>query len=148
VFKDAARIVGESEELSKMMKVYRNSIYCEANNSAYNVLSAEAYSKEGLNPTFVMFDELHAQPNRDLFDVMSLAQGSRGGMATMLAITTAGVKTDSTGRDSIAYDLYQYGQRYPVARWMTLHSLWLGGRMKGTIGMRKLGGGQTQATLT
>jgi len=111
VFKDAARMVAESEELSKMMKVYRNAIYYPEKHSAYTVLSAEAYSKEGLNPTFVMFDELHAQPNRDLFDVMSLAMGARGSMATMLAITTAGVKTDSTGRDSIAYDLYQYGQK-------------------------------------
>jgi len=110
VFKDAARIVAESEELSKMMKVYRNAIYYPAGNSSYTVLSAEAYSKEGLNPTFVMFDELHAQPNRDLFDVMSLAMGARGSMATMLAITTAGVKADSTGRDSIAYDLYNYGK--------------------------------------
>ena len=115
VFKDAARIVSESEELSNMMKVYRNSIYYPAKNSAYNVLSAEAYSKEGLNPTFVMFDELHAQPNRDLFDVMSLAMGARGSMATMLAITTAGVKTDNTGRDSIAYDLHQYGQKISKA---------------------------------
>jgi len=111
VFKDAARIVDQSEELSKMLKVYRNSIYFPEKNSAYNVLSAEAYSKEGLNPTFVMFDEMHAQPNRDLFDVMSLAMGARGSLATMLAITTAGTKSDSTGQDSIAYNLYNYGKQ-------------------------------------
>jgi len=32
----------------------------------------------------------------------------------MVAITTAGVRTDSTGRDSVCFDLYQYGQK--VAR--------------------------------
>lgn len=110
VFRDAARMVSESEELSKMLKSYRNALYFPEKNSSYTVLSAEAYSKEGLNPSFVMFDELHAQPNRDLFDVMSLAQGARGNLATMLAITTAGVKSDNTGRDSIAYSLYNYGK--------------------------------------
>jgi phage terminase large subunit-like protein len=74
------------------------------------VLSAEAYSKEGLNPTFVLFDELHAQPNRALWDVMNLAQASRGRMATTVAITTAGSMRDQTGGDSIAYTLYQYGK--------------------------------------
>jgi phage terminase large subunit-like protein len=74
------------------------------------VLSAEAYSKEGLNPNFVLADELHAMPNRDLFDVMSLAMGARKS-ATLVSITTAGQKQDNSGRDSIAYELYQYGQR-------------------------------------
>jgi phage terminase large subunit-like protein len=60
----------------------------------------------------VLFDELHAQPNRQLFDVMSLAQGARGKAATMIAITTAGVKTESqSGKDTIAYELYQYGKK-------------------------------------
>jgi phage terminase large subunit-like protein len=45
---------------------------------------------------------------------MSLAMGARGRLATLIAITTAGVKTDTTGQDSIAYNLYQYGQK--VAR--------------------------------
>jgi len=59
----------------------------------------------------VIFDELHAQPTRELFDVMQLAQGARGNMATMFCITTAGQKSDKNGQDSIAYSLYQYGQK-------------------------------------
>jgi phage terminase large subunit-like protein len=58
-------------------------------------------------------DELHALPNRELFDVMTLGMGARR-EPIMLAVTTAGVKADSTGQDSIAYSLYQYGQK--VAR--------------------------------
>jgi phage terminase large subunit-like protein len=42
---------------------------------------------------------------------MSLAMGARGNLAMLLAITTAGVKTDTTGKDSIAYWLKQYGER-------------------------------------
>ena len=61
----------------------------------------------------MVFDELHATPNRELFDVMALGMGARK-EPMLLSITTAGVKTDSTGQDSTAYSLYQYGQR--VAR--------------------------------
>jgi phage terminase large subunit-like protein len=111
VFQDAVRMIEASEELSAITKVYRNAIHVPHKNSIYRVLSAEAYSKEGLNPHFVMFDELHAQPNRELFDVMSLAMGARGNMASLMAITTAGTKMDSTGRDSIAYSLYNYGKK-------------------------------------
>lgn len=114
VFADAKRMIEASEELSNITKLYRDAIELPANGSVYRVLSAEAYSKEGLNPSAVIFDELHAQPNRELFDVMSLAMGARGRLATLIAITTPGVKTDATGQDSIAYTLYQYGQK--VAR--------------------------------
>lgn len=111
VFADAKKMIEASEELSSITKLYRDAVEMPAFGSVYRVLSAEAFSKEGLNPHFVMFDELHAQPTRELFDVMSLAMGSRGNLATLVAITTAGVKADSTGSDSIAYTLYQYGQK-------------------------------------
>lgn len=44
-------------------------------NSFYQVLSAEAYSKHGFNISGVVFDELHTQPNRVLFDVMTNGSG-------------------------------------------------------------------------
>lgn len=114
VFRDARRMVENSPELSSGIRLYRDAMENTDNGSVYRVLSAEAYSKEGLSPTLVMFDELHAQPNRELFDVMSLSMAARGNKSTLIAITTAGVKSDSTGRDSICYTLYQYGQK--VAR--------------------------------
>lgn len=43
--------------------------------SFYQVLSAEAYTKHGLNVHGVIFDELHSQPNRELFDVMTKGSG-------------------------------------------------------------------------
>jgi phage terminase large subunit-like protein len=113
VFGDTKKLI-EASELSEICKLYRDAIEVPSTGSVYRVLSAEAFSKEGLSPTMTIFDELHAQPNRELFDVMALAQGARGNLATMIAITTAGVKSDSSGADSIAYSLYQYGQK--VAR--------------------------------
>ena len=111
VFADAKKTIEANPELLELTKIYRDAIEVVSTGSVYRVLSAESYSKEGLSPTAVYADELHAHQSRELFDVMSLAMGARGNQAHMVAITTAGVKTDRTGQDSIAYSLYQYGQR-------------------------------------
>ena len=113
VFGEAKRMI-ESSELSEIVQVYKDSIYVPGSKSVMKVVSAEAYSKEGSNPSRIIIDELHAHQTRDLFDVFSLAMGNRGSIAQLVAITTAGKKSDSTGADSIAYTLYQYGQK--VAR--------------------------------
>jgi phage terminase large subunit-like protein len=98
-------------ELSSMFTLYRDVIEYKDKGSVYRALSAEAYTKEGLNPSpIVIFDEVHAQPNRELWDVMSLAGGARSD-SLLLGITTAGVKTQANGQDSLAYSLYQYGQK-------------------------------------
>lgn len=110
VFGEAKRMV-ENSELAELCQIYKDSIYVPNTNSVFKVVSAEAYSKEGLNPSRVIMDELHAHKNRDLFDVMSLAMGNRGKIGQLVAITTAGVKSDSTGFDSVCYSLYQYGKR-------------------------------------
>ena len=110
VFGEAKRMI-ESSELSEIVQVYKDSIYVPGSKSVMKVVSAEAYSKEGSNPSRIIIDELHAHQTRDLFDVFSLAMGNRGSIAQLVAITTAGKKSDSTGADSIAYTLYQYGQK-------------------------------------
>ena len=110
VFGEARRMV-ESSELSEMVQVYRDSIYVPSTHSVLKVVSAEAYSKEGANPHRLILDEGHAMKDRKLFDVYSLAMGNRGKIAQLAMITTAGVKQDITGQDSIAYSLYQYGQK-------------------------------------
>ena len=111
IFSDTKKTIEANPELLELVKVYRDAIEVISTGSVYRVLSAESYSKEGLGSTAVYADELHAFQTRELFDVMSLSMGARGNQAHMVAITTAGVKTDRTGQDSIAYSLYQYGQR-------------------------------------
>jgi phage terminase large subunit-like protein len=110
VFGTARRMVELEPELDGRLKLYRDVIENQATGSIYKVLSAEAFSKEGLNPSLVLFDEVHVQPNRELWDVMALASGARP-EPQMLGITTAGVRYDSSGRDSLCYELYQYGLR-------------------------------------
>jgi len=70
--------------------------------SFYQVLSAEAYTKHGLNVHGVIFDELHAQPNRQLYDVMTKGSGDARKQPLFFLITTAG-----TDRHSICYEVHQ-----------------------------------------
>ena len=109
-FGDARKIIEREPELASMCNIYRDVIEVPATGSVWRVLSAEAYSKEGLNASAVIFDEVHALPNRELWDVMQLSMASRR-QPMMLATTTCGVKTDATGQDSTAYQLYQYGKK-------------------------------------
>ena len=111
VFGTARRMVELDPELYSMFTLYKDAIEYKDKGSVYRALSAEAYTKEGLNPSpIVIFDEVHAQPNRELWDVMSLAGGARAD-SLLLGITTAGVKTQANGQDSLCYSLYQYGQK-------------------------------------
>ena len=108
VFEDAKKMVQADPDLSKVIKVYSKVLEVPATGTTYKAVSADAYTKEGLNPSCVMFDEVHVQPTRELWDVMAQAQGARP-EPLIIGITTAGVRTDRTGQDSLCYSMYQYG---------------------------------------
>ena len=71
------------------------------NGGVMKVLSSEAYSKHGYKPSCVIFDELHAQPNRDLWDVMTFGAGDARKQPVWLVLTTAG---DDPDRGSIGWE--------------------------------------------
>ena len=71
-------------------------------NSYYQVLSSESFSKHGLNVHGVVFDELHAQPDRRLYDVMTHGSGDARKQPLFFLITTAG-----TDRNSICWEVHQ-----------------------------------------
>jgi len=73
--------------------------------SFYRAISAEAYSKHGFNASMVVYDELHAAPTRELYDVLSTSMGAREN-PLMLVISTAGFD-----RHSILWELYSHGKR-------------------------------------
>jgi phage terminase large subunit-like protein len=110
VFGSAKAMVENSPELLGQVKLYRDAIEVPSTGSVYRVLSSEAFTKEGLNPTCVLFDEVHASPDDELWNVMALAMGARVD-PMLIGITTPGVKTDRTGQDSVAYRLFQHGQQ-------------------------------------
>jgi len=74
----------------------------------YQVLSAEAFTKHGLNVSACIFDELHAQPNRQLWDVMTFGAGDARAQPMWWVITTAGEDPD---RVSIGWEQHEYAAK-------------------------------------
>lgn len=104
VFDVAADMVRMCPALNKRCKILTSQkrILFTPTNSFYQVLSAEAYSKHGFNIHGVVFDELHTQPNRKLFDVMTKGSGDARMQPLYFLITTAGTDTNS-----ICYETHQ-----------------------------------------
>lgn len=104
VFEVAADMVRMCPALNKRVKILTSQkrIIYMPTNSFYQVLSAEAYSKHGFNIHGVIFDELHTQPNRQLFDVMTKGSGDARMQPLYFLITTAGTDTHS-----ICYETHQ-----------------------------------------
>lgn len=104
VFDVACQMVEQCPALKKRIKpvLSQKRLVYTPLNSFYQVLSAESYTKHGLNVHGVVFDELHAQPNRLLYDVMTHGSGDARKQPLFFLITTAG-----TDRNSICWEIHQ-----------------------------------------
>jgi len=104
IYQAAAPMVRQSPALLKRAKIIdsQKRIVVHSTNSFYQVLSAEAYTKHGLNAHGVLFDELHNQPNRELWDVLITSTGSRL-QPIVYVMTTAGYD-----RNTIAWEIHDY----------------------------------------
>lgn len=108
-YEAAVQMIDQDEELQKFL-VYTNSNKTIINTDTktfLKVLSAEAFTKHGINPTVVIFDELHAQSNRNLWDVMTFGSGSARNETLYWVITTAG---DDPDRKSIGWEQHEYAR--------------------------------------
>jgi phage terminase large subunit-like protein len=107
VFNVAAQMIRNDPELLAQCEIIdsQKRIVHRASGSFYRAISAEAYSKHGFNASVVIYDELHAAPNRELWDVLSTSQGARA-QPYMIAITTAGYD-----RHSILWELYSHAKK-------------------------------------
>ena len=111
VFNVAADMVRMCPALAKRVKILdsqKRLIYLPTG-SIYQVLSADVGNKHGFNTHGVVFDELHTQPNRKLFDVMTKGSGDARMQPLYFLITTAGNDTKS-----ICYGKYKYFWLYRV----------------------------------
>ncbi|RMD51720.1 terminase large subunit [Candidatus Parcubacteria bacterium] len=105
VFNVAKHEVERNPKLKRLANVYKRSITVPSTASSYQVISAEAYTKHGKNLHAFVVDELHAQPNRDLVDVLRTSMGTRKQPA-MIFLTTAGYD-----RNSICYEYHDYAKK-------------------------------------
>lgn len=106
----AVSMIQQDPELEAICKITdsKKIIHNKHTGTFLKVLSAEAYTKHGINPTVVIFDELHAQPNRDLWDVMTFGSGAARKEPLYWVITTAG---DDPDRHSIGWEVHEYARR-------------------------------------
>ena len=100
---DAAKGMVQAEAmLEGRSEVFKRSIIVPNTGSAYKVISSEAYSKHGLSCSYIGADELHAWPDRELWDVLNTSTGARRQPLTVVT-TTAGFD-----KHSICYEIWDY----------------------------------------
>ena len=103
VFDVAKRMVELTDGLNKRSKIMAATkrIVNYSNAGYYQVVSADVANKHGYSISGLCFDEIHNQPNRMLWDVLTKGSGDARRQALHVAITTAG-----TDRNSICYELH------------------------------------------
>ena len=104
VFNVAADMVRMCPALAKRVKILDSTkrLIYQPTGSIYQVLSADVSNKHGFNTHGVVFDELHTQPNRKLFDVMTKGSGDARMQPLYFLITTAG-----DNQNSICWEVHQ-----------------------------------------
>lgn len=103
VFDVARQMVEMSPALMKRSKLMSATkrIVNYGNAGFYQVLSAEVGSKHGFSISGLVFDEIHTQPNRQLYDVLTKYSSDARQNPLHFIITTAG-----NDRNSIAFELH------------------------------------------
>ena len=103
VFDVAKQMVEMSPALMKRSKLMAATkrIVNYGNAGYYQVLSAEVGGKHGFSVSGLVFDEIHTQPNRQLYDVLTKGSSDARQNPLHFIITTAG-----NDRHSIAYELH------------------------------------------
>lgn len=104
IFQMTKRAIEINPILLDSVKIYKDEIIVPSTGSIYKVLSADAPTAHGLNPSCVIFDELWNQPNRDLYDALTQSPTRREPLS--FVVTYAG--SDQT---SLLYELYQNGMK-------------------------------------
>lgn len=107
VYDEAVRMVKASPELDariKLVESQRRMVFA-ATSSIYQVLSSDVPSKEGINWSMLVFDEIHAQPTSELWDTLMYGNAARS-QPLLVSISTAGYDKNSLG-----YKQYDYAKR-------------------------------------
>ena len=102
---EAKRMVQRSSHLSAIVSVMRDNLSVLATDSKFEPLGRDSDTLDGLNVHGAVIDELHAHKNREMYDILDTATGSRR-QPLICMITTAGVD-----RTSICFEHHEYTQK-------------------------------------
>lgn len=116
LFDTSAAMVQSNPRLAANLKLIGSTkrIVSERHWGFLRAIPAETGSSHGFSASAVLFDELHTQTKRDLYDVLKTSQGSRAkaadktgqGGPMFISITTAG-----WDRNSICYDVWTHARQ-------------------------------------
>lgn len=108
VYRAARRMVQLCPQLKRRCEIVNSTktIVYGARDSFYRAISADAGTQDGINPSGVIFDELHRQRNSDLWDVLTMGGDTRMQPLTV-ATTTAGVMDESP----LCWDQHEYASQ-------------------------------------
>lgn len=99
---EATRMVKASPSLRKRIRTFKDNLNILDSAAKFEPLGQDADSLDGLNVHGAIVDEVHAHKNRELWDILDTATGSRR-QPLMFAITTAGFD-----RHSLCWQLHEY----------------------------------------
>jgi phage terminase large subunit-like protein len=107
VFNVAEQMVRADPELLDAIDIIHSQLRMvhRASGTVYRAISAEAYNKHGFNASRIIYDEMHAAPSRDLYDVLTTSMGARA-QPLLIAISTAGYD-----KHSILWELYSHAKK-------------------------------------
>ncbi len=105
IFDTARFMVKQDSTLDELVSAYRNAIVEKEGASVYKVVSSDAGGKHGGNLHAALFDELHAQKDRELYDVIQTSFGARR-QPLLISFSTAGFD-----RTSICYEVYEIARQ-------------------------------------
>jgi len=102
LFEMSVDFIRASPDLAKLVRIYKNHIYCPSNNSTFRTVSRDGDTLQGANISFGVVDEIHVQPDSDLYDSMQQSQTLRN-QPLIIGITTAGL----VGKENFAWRMHE-----------------------------------------
>ena len=109
-FMEMVAILDEHPELDARVNVVKFSKRIEVLNgqgkgSIFQALSADASTKQGLSPSFTIYDELGTAPKRDLYEALDTAMGARDN--PLLCV----ISTQAASDHAVMSELVDYGHK-------------------------------------
>lgn len=117
IYNPLVETIEQEPALIKRVKIKDSFKYIEnkETGTTLKVVSAEAFTKHGWNISLCVFDELHVQPSRALYDTMIKGAGLARRQPMWWFPTTSG---DDPDRVSIAWEVHEKAARILKAREM------------------------------
>jgi phage terminase large subunit-like protein len=112
-FAEMVAILDEHPELDQRVNVVKFSKRIEVltgkgKGSIFAALSADASTKQGLSPSFTIYDELGTAPKRDLYEALDTAMGAREN--PLLCV----ISTQAANDHAVMSELVDYGKKINV----------------------------------